>query len=166
MLPEAGESGATIPGPRRKISRSRRLQGGLNLLTDLRPARKVLDSTLASRQRADAAPLSDSPVEQPLTGQLFTHYFLTEGIRETPEWRESVRAREALAGFQTEAARRFASFSRFSNPNEAVTEEKLIRPLLRLLGAGIGAITGEQPHSPRQNLARAHARRHETGWQR
>jgi len=69
-----------------------------------------------------------------LTGQLFTHYFLTEGIRETPEWRESVRTSAALAGFRTEAARRFASFSRFSNPNEAVTEEELIRPILRLLG--------------------------------
>ncbi|MDE2976671.1 MAG: restriction endonuclease [Acidobacteriota bacterium] len=69
-----------------------------------------------------------------MTGQLFTHYFLTEGIRETPEWRESVRTPEALAGFRTEAARRFASFSRFSNPNEAVTEEELIRPILRLLG--------------------------------
>ncbi len=69
-----------------------------------------------------------------MTGQLFTHYFLTEGIRETPEWRESLRTPEALGKFQTSVAERFASISRFSAPNEAVTEEELIRPVLRLLG--------------------------------
>ena len=69
-----------------------------------------------------------------MTGQLFTHYFLTEGVRETPEWRESLRTPEALAGFRASVAERFASISRFSAPNEAVTEEELIRPVLRLLG--------------------------------
>ncbi len=69
-----------------------------------------------------------------MTGQLFTHYFLTEGIRETPEWRESARTPEALANFRAGVAERFASISRFSAPNEAVTEEELIRPVLRLLG--------------------------------
>ena len=69
-----------------------------------------------------------------MTGQLFTHYFLTEGIRETPEWRESFRTPEALAKFRAGVAERFASISRFSAPNEAVTEEELIRPVLRLLG--------------------------------
>ena len=69
-----------------------------------------------------------------MTGQLFTHYFLTEGIRETPEWRESLRVPEALAAFRAGVAERFASIGRFSAPNEAVTEEELIRPILRLLG--------------------------------
>ena len=69
-----------------------------------------------------------------MTGLLFTHYFLTEGIQETPEWRESLGTPQALAGFRASVAERFASISRFSAPNEAVTEEELIRPLLRLLG--------------------------------
>ena len=69
-----------------------------------------------------------------MTGQLFTHYFLTEGIRETPEWRESLRTPEALAKFRVGVAERFAGIGRFSAPNEAVTEEELIRPVLRLLG--------------------------------
>ena len=69
-----------------------------------------------------------------MPGQLFTHYFLTAGIRETPEWRESVRHPEALDEFRAEASRRLADFSRFGDPNEAVTEEELIRPILRLLG--------------------------------
>ena len=46
-----------------------------------------------------------------MSGQLFTHYFLTDGIRATPEWQESAAA-----------------------PNEAVTEQDLIRPVLELLG--------------------------------
>ena len=69
-----------------------------------------------------------------MTGQLFTHYFLTEGIRETPEWRESLRTPEALAKFRAGAAEGFAGIGRFSAPNEAVTEEELVRPILRLLG--------------------------------
>ncbi len=69
-----------------------------------------------------------------MTGQLFTHCFLTEGIRETSEWRESRRTPEAFAGFRAGVAERYASISRFSLPNEAVTEEELIRPVLRLLG--------------------------------
>jgi hypothetical protein len=69
-----------------------------------------------------------------LTGQFFTHYFLTEGIRETPEWRDSLWAPDVLAGFRASVAERFAGISRSSAPNEAVTEEELIRPVLRLLG--------------------------------
>ncbi len=69
-----------------------------------------------------------------MTGQLFTHYFLTEGMRETPEWRESLQTPEALSEFRAGLAERFASIGRFSAPNEAVTEEELIRPVLRLLG--------------------------------
>ena len=32
-----------------------------------------------------------------MTGQLFTHYFLTDGIKTTPEWQASVEQSETLA---------------------------------------------------------------------
>ena len=69
-----------------------------------------------------------------MPGQLFTQYFLTDGIRDTAEWRESVRHPEAFAEFQARVPTLLAAFSRSSDPNEAVTEADLIRPILELLG--------------------------------
>ncbi len=69
-----------------------------------------------------------------MPGQLFTQYFLTDGIRDTAEWRESVRHPEAFAEFQAGVPTLLAAFSRSSDPNEAVTEADLIRPILELLG--------------------------------
>ena len=40
-----------------------------------------------------------------MPGQLFTHYFLTDGIRETPEWKASVADREAFDSFREGVAR-------------------------------------------------------------
>ncbi len=69
-----------------------------------------------------------------MPGQLFTQYFLTDGIGDTAEWRESVRHPEAFAEFQARVPTLLAAFSRSSDPNEAVTEADLIRPVLELLG--------------------------------
>ncbi len=69
-----------------------------------------------------------------MPGQLFTQYFLTDGIRDTAEWRESVRDPETFAEFQAGVPTLLAAFSRSSDPNEAVTEADLIRPILELLG--------------------------------
>ncbi len=69
-----------------------------------------------------------------MPGQLFTQYFLTDGIRDTAEWRESVRHPEAFAEFRAGVSNCLAEFSRFTDPNEAVTEEEVVRPVLRLLG--------------------------------
>ena len=69
-----------------------------------------------------------------MPGQLFTHYFLTDGIRETPEWRASVADREAFASFREGVAVRYEALRRSRDPNEAVTEQDLIRPVLDLLG--------------------------------
>ena len=69
-----------------------------------------------------------------MTGQLFTHYFLTDGIKTTPEWQASVDQPEAFAGFRNGVARHHEALSRSRNPNEARTEEELIRPVLELLG--------------------------------
>ena len=69
-----------------------------------------------------------------MPGQLFTHYFLTDGIKTTPEWQVSVDHPEAFAAFRKDVARRYETLSRSADPNEAVTEQDLIRPILELLG--------------------------------
>ena len=69
-----------------------------------------------------------------MTGQLFTHYFLTDGIKATPEWQASLAQPEVLAAFRNGVAQHHDALSRSRNPNEARTEEELIRPGLELLG--------------------------------
>ena len=70
-----------------------------------------------------------------MPGQLFTHYFLTDGITATAEWQASLAQSEAFAAFRNGVARHHSALSRSSrNPNEARTEEELIRPVLELLG--------------------------------
>ena len=66
-----------------------------------------------------------------MPGQLFTQYFLTDGIRATPERRAQA---PAFALFQDAARRLFQNFAASHNPNETQTEQDLIRPLLELLG--------------------------------
>ena len=69
-----------------------------------------------------------------MSGQLFTQYFLTDGIRHTPEWRASVEESHAFTAFAGAVAECFEAFSRYDSPNESVTEQDLIRPVLVLLG--------------------------------
>ena len=40
-----------------------------------------------------------------MPGQLFTHYFLTDGIKATPEWQASLDQPEAFAAFRDGVAR-------------------------------------------------------------
>ena len=65
-----------------------------------------------------------------MTGQLFTHYFLTDGIKATGEW----PAGEAADAFRQSLAGVYRDFAKYRQPNEAVTEQDLIRPVLDLLG--------------------------------
>ena len=69
-----------------------------------------------------------------MPGQLFTRYFLAEGIKATPEWRASIAQPEAFARFSSDILHRYQALSGFQDPNEAVTEQELIRPVLELLG--------------------------------
>lgn len=69
-----------------------------------------------------------------MTGQLFTHYFLTDGIKVTTEWKTLVAQPEVLIAFRDDIGQRYTALSRSRNPNEAVTEQELIRPILELLG--------------------------------
>ena len=67
-----------------------------------------------------------------MPGQLFTHYFLTAGIEATAEWQSAAAAVDA---FRREIAPAYVPFTDGRQPpNEAVTEQELIRPILEFLG--------------------------------
>ena len=91
---------------------------------------------MAARQQSTPtlthAPLPNTVVQVPdMPGQLFTHHFLTDGITGTPEWESS---EAAALDFQGGLMEIFESFQGYRQPNEAVTEQELIRPVLELLG--------------------------------
>ncbi len=69
-----------------------------------------------------------------MPGQLFTEYFLTDGIRATTEWRECLDQPQAFTDFKEALSAKIAWFSQFTSPNESLTEQDLVRPALDLLG--------------------------------
>ena len=69
-----------------------------------------------------------------MPGRLFTHYFLTDGINATAGWRASVADSEAFSAFRDGVRQRYDALSRSESPNEAVTEQELVRPVLEMLG--------------------------------
>ena len=69
-----------------------------------------------------------------MPGNLFTNYFLTEGIKATVEWRTPISDSTAFAAFRNGVRQRYDALSGSEGPNEAVTEQELIRPILELLG--------------------------------
>ena len=69
-----------------------------------------------------------------MSGRLFTDYFLTDGIKETDEWKSSVEDMEVFAAFRDGVSKRYEALCSSGDPNEAVTEQELIRPILELLG--------------------------------
>lgn len=81
-----------------------------------------------------------------MSGRLFTDYFLTDGIKVTDEWQSSVEDIEGFATFKDGASQRYDALCGSGDPNEAVTEQELIRPVLELLGW--------QHYLPQQGTAR------------
>ena len=69
-----------------------------------------------------------------MPGQLFTQYFLEEGIRQSDAWQESHAQPHDFDTFRAGAAALIGKVGAYQTPNEAVTEQDLIRPLLELLG--------------------------------
>ena len=69
-----------------------------------------------------------------MPGQLFPDYFLTHGIKDTDEWKAAVAQPAAFDTFRGDILCRYNKLIKFHNPNEAVTEQDLIRPVLGLLG--------------------------------
>ena len=69
-----------------------------------------------------------------MPGQLFTHYFLTDGIKSTAEWKASHAQPEAFTTFRDGVRQRYEALSLSADPNESTTELDLIRPVLDSLG--------------------------------
>ena len=79
-----------------------------------------------------------------MPGRLFTDYFLTDGVRTTERWAASDAD---LAAFRRAAAEAYERVESYRRPNEAVTEQELILPVLELLGWA--------DHLPQQGAARS-----------
>ncbi len=69
-----------------------------------------------------------------MPGQLFTEYFLTDGIKQTGEWLDSVQSPDVLQKLRDAVGDKFGKIDLFDRPNEAETEQELIRPVLEILG--------------------------------
>ncbi len=69
-----------------------------------------------------------------MAGQLFTHYFLTEGIQATSDWRNLISQSDTFDSFRDGIRQSYEDLSHAQDPNEAQTEQDLIRPVLDLLG--------------------------------
>ena len=69
-----------------------------------------------------------------MPGQLFTSYFLEEGILRTDAWQESLSQPSDFDSFRAQAHALLNNAATFHTINEASTEQELIRPLFDLLG--------------------------------
>ena len=69
-----------------------------------------------------------------MPGQLFTNYFLEEGILHTHAWQESLSQPADFDSFRAKAHALIENAANFHTINEASTEQELIRPLFELLG--------------------------------
>ena len=69
-----------------------------------------------------------------MPGRLFTRYFLDEGIKDSAEWLTSVADPRAFARFRKGVSQAYEGLKGSHSPNEALTEQDLIRPVLELLG--------------------------------
>ncbi len=68
-----------------------------------------------------------------MPGQLFTEYFLTDGIKGTAEWRDLISSGQ-FDSFTDRIRQCRDAISRSGSLNEATTEQEIIRPALELLG--------------------------------
>ena len=69
-----------------------------------------------------------------MIGQLFTQYFLTEGIQATDAWQDCVRQPLTFTAFKQSLRDILDKIASAHEPNEAQTENEVVRPLLELLG--------------------------------
>lgn len=67
-----------------------------------------------------------------MKGSLFSNYFLEEGIKATEDWKRY--SEEELENIYSKISEVFKSFSKRKRPDEADTEDGLIRPIIELLG--------------------------------
>ena len=67
-----------------------------------------------------------------MKGSLFSNYFWEEGIKATEDWKRY--SEEELENIYSKISEVFKSFSKRKRPDEADTEDGLIRPIIELLG--------------------------------
>ena len=97
----------------------------------------VTDVKDGTEQRYRCGPVSRSALDWTgftMAGSLLTDYFLSDGIKSTPEWQTSVASEPELEDFRNGVLERYQDLAQAHAPNEAVTEQELIRPVLELLG--------------------------------
>lgn len=73
-------------------------------------------------------------IEHVVQGSLFTHYFLSEGVRQTSEYQQISAA--SLDALLKELQERYLALREALAPDEADTEDDLIEPILQKLGFG------------------------------
>ncbi len=69
-----------------------------------------------------------------MAGQLFTRYFLSDGIKETEEWGACVDDEGVLDALRDAVSGKFNYLRLFDGPNEEETKQELIHPVLEVLG--------------------------------
>ena len=68
-----------------------------------------------------------------MQGQLFSEYFINEGIRTTEEWEDTVKFGNEFAEFEDAVRKPARAILDVRNPSEAITEQDLIEPVLKAL---------------------------------
>ena len=69
-----------------------------------------------------------------MQGRLLSDYFVNEGIMATDEWKDTVKFPNTFRDFEATVRTNYRAIMRTKEPNEALTEQELIQPILRALG--------------------------------
>ncbi len=85
-------------------------------------------------QSQNVQPETLEPRRPAMQGRLLSDYFNNEGIMATKEWKESVRFPEHFRNFEATLRDKYRAIMRSKEPNEALTEQELIQPVMRALG--------------------------------
>ena len=90
-----------------------------------------------------------------MPGQLFTNYFLEEGILHTDAWQESLAQPSDFDSFRAQSLALLQNASNFHTINEASTEQELIRPLFEL--PRLGRLSAPARQRPQRRHPRSSA---------
>ena len=117
-------------GRRKSLNRHRASSGRTAIQAPIIPR-----TGITAPARVHYATNAAHPHQQlPMPGQLFTNYFLVEGILHTAAWQESLSQPADFDAFRARAHALLENAANFHTINEASTEQELIRPLFDLLG--------------------------------
>lgn len=69
-----------------------------------------------------------------MQGRLLSDYFANEGIKATDEWKESIKFPQDFWNFEETLRTKYRAIMDAKEPNEALTEQELILPVMHALG--------------------------------